>query len=29
MIIISNSPVKKMVAVKVEALPIEGFYDDY
>ncbi|MCC4853357.1 hypothetical protein LMH67_22185 [Vibrio lentus] len=29
MIIISNSPVKKMVAVKVEALPIEGFYGDY
>lgn len=29
MIIISNSPVKKMVAVKVEALPIEDFYDDY
>ncbi|WP_241907401.1 hypothetical protein [Vibrio lentus] len=29
MIIISNSPVKKMVAVKVEDLPIEGFYDDY
>ncbi|TKE85903.1 hypothetical protein FCV54_04970 [Vibrio sp. F12] len=29
MLIISNSPVKKMVAVKVEDLPIEGFYDDY
>lgn len=29
MLIISNSPVKKMVAVKVEALPIEDFYDDY
>lgn len=29
MLVISNSPVKKMVAVKVEALPIEDFYDDY
>tara|TARA_B100001059_G_scaffold236377_1_gene286512 strand:- start:3731 stop:3910 length:180 start_codon:yes stop_codon:yes gene_type:complete len=29
MLIISNSPVKKMVAVKMEPLPIAGFYDDY
>ncbi|MEZ8880447.1 hypothetical protein [Vibrio lentus] len=29
MLIISNSPVKKMVAVKIEYLPIEDFYDDY
>lgn len=29
MLIISNSPVKKMVAVKIEPLPTEGFYDDY
>ncbi|MBJ2147939.1 hypothetical protein JC606_16380 [Vibrio sp. IB15] len=29
MLIISNSPVKKMVAVKMEPLPIADFYDDY
>lgn len=29
MLIISNSPVKKMVAVKMEPLPIVDFYDYY